>query len=874
MKTLKKTLCLVLAVVMVVGVLIIPAGAADYDDFTDKDAIEHKEAVSVLTGLGIIEGTGSGFDPNGKLNRAAGAVLIARMLATPANAKNLPVTKPFDDVESAGYGWAAEGISYGVENGYISGHGNGKFDPAGPLTGYQLAKMLLVGIGYADASKYNGDGYETPVYVDAVKVGLFDDVADPTKGLTRDDAAQMMFVALTYTEEGNATGKYGVKDLDPASDKYKGEYDDMVFESLTEAMLFMKTMFPDAENSDFAVVPLTDYKGSFGDKTYNGLRPDPTSVDAFGRTTTKWVNGTAANPKTVAELTDDAAKVYTAKTTAATIKADFKGYTVAVDGGTLKVEAKNKSTDASTEIVFRNSDTANETLNLKPSTSNITVAEAIANLTNNSAAVYVYTSNKAITKIVVIDTFAGTVTDVDTETDEDGKTITTIAGKDGTEEEDTTVASGLQEGDIVLYTKSGADIQSVELAAQVTGTMKSYTSSNKYSINGKTYELADEVANETSVTDSIVKTYINKEMVYYIGRNNAIVFVDDVAGDNTVITDYAIVLQNNVDVDTQGEWYETAKKVYTVSVQVLKSDGTVGVYNVPLTKASTNLSDGSGDAVNKGDYYISINGTRYKIDETKEGTGNLTLDGVYTYVVSGNNITFRKELATISGTEEASGAVVGDLYEDTPISKKSAVVKVGSVENVVVNNSTVFILADDNGYAVKKGVSALADTTIKKDSTHDVVVVVNVTHPTTGDNTNVAKYVFATKTTFTATGATTNDEYVYVPSSYTYSNEDDKDIYTYEAIGSDGEKIKLTASEPVSAGIYKYKTNGTIDTENVPTTLKKDVEAGKVLDGVVFIGETAYQYSEENIVGTLKEGANICALVNETDKVVTILFVL
>ena len=46
MKTLKKTLCVVLAVVMVVGTLALTAGATDYVDDAD---ITYDEAVEVLS---------------------------------------------------------------------------------------------------------------------------------------------------------------------------------------------------------------------------------------------------------------------------------------------------------------------------------------------------------------------------------------------------------------------------------------------------------------------------------------------------------------------------------------------------------------------------------------------------------------------------------------------------------------------------------------------------------------------------------------------------------------------------------------------------------------------------------------------------------
>ena len=75
MKTLKKTLCVVLAVVMAVGTLAITASATDFADDAD---ITYKEAVEVLTSLGVLDGTDNNrFDPEGTLTRAQGAKIVA-----------------------------------------------------------------------------------------------------------------------------------------------------------------------------------------------------------------------------------------------------------------------------------------------------------------------------------------------------------------------------------------------------------------------------------------------------------------------------------------------------------------------------------------------------------------------------------------------------------------------------------------------------------------------------------------------------------------------------------------------------------------------------------------------------------------------------
>ena len=56
MRTLKKALCLVLCLVMMVGLCAIGASAIDYKDYPDKDKIKYEEAVKVLTAIGVLQG--------------------------------------------------------------------------------------------------------------------------------------------------------------------------------------------------------------------------------------------------------------------------------------------------------------------------------------------------------------------------------------------------------------------------------------------------------------------------------------------------------------------------------------------------------------------------------------------------------------------------------------------------------------------------------------------------------------------------------------------------------------------------------------------------------------------------------------------------
>ncbi len=90
---------------------------------------------------------------------------------------SVPATPPPSDVRNdANSSWAEKYIESCVE-GIVGGVGNGNFEPSQNVTGSQLAKMLLVGLGYrADEEKFGGNGWDTNVNVIATQKGLYDEL--------------------------------------------------------------------------------------------------------------------------------------------------------------------------------------------------------------------------------------------------------------------------------------------------------------------------------------------------------------------------------------------------------------------------------------------------------------------------------------------------------------------------------------------------------------------------------------------------------------------------------------------------------------------------------------------------------------------------
>ena len=205
MRTLKKTLSLLLAVALVLSLTVVGASAAYTGNKVDtlKDAADvgadYSEAVGVMVGLGIIEGYDDGtLRPETTYTREQAAKIIAYMQLGPKDADSLRCTKaPFTDV--AADRWSAGYIAYCVEQGIIDGMGDGTFQPEAQLTGYQWAKMLLCAVGYGRNDEYVGNSWSLNTAKDALDKGIFDgdlDGADHTP-LQRQQAILYAFNALT-----------------------------------------------------------------------------------------------------------------------------------------------------------------------------------------------------------------------------------------------------------------------------------------------------------------------------------------------------------------------------------------------------------------------------------------------------------------------------------------------------------------------------------------------------------------------------------------------------------------------------------------------------------------------------------------------------
>lgn len=171
--------------------------------FTDSNLITYKTPVGVMHGAGILSGRTDGtFNPTGGITREEAVKIIAYAVLGEQGIMNLPREAPvFSDMSEDR--WSAPYVCWAVKNGIIAGVGDGKFDPEGKVTGYQLAKMMLCAAGYGQNGEYSGSSWESTCAKDGFAVGIFANItdADPSRAVTREEAALYIFNGITRLEQ-------------------------------------------------------------------------------------------------------------------------------------------------------------------------------------------------------------------------------------------------------------------------------------------------------------------------------------------------------------------------------------------------------------------------------------------------------------------------------------------------------------------------------------------------------------------------------------------------------------------------------------------------------------------------------------------------
>ena len=502
MEAQKKVLSLVLCVAMMLSVMVVGAGAA----FSDQSKIKNTEAVDACTALNIIGGYPDGsFKPEGNITRAE----VTKMICVALNGGKNPAvstntTPTFSDVRNnANAAWAEGYIESCAAQGIVSGVGGGKFAPAGNVTGVQLAKMLLVSLGYKSENEgFTGNAWATNVNVRAAQKGLYDGLEkmDTSAALTRDNAAQMVWNALKAYEVEYVTNL--IADKDGKLSTQITVQDKIGNDNLQKKLSLLRDKYNADTKEDVILVSVK--KNSKGTYTVKTIKSNETAVaDAVTYTeVAKDYTDLLGQKVDVLVKTDDNSKVYGIYPT--------DDNTVAIKT-TIGQLSELKTADKTFEVNGDKTkyDAAIKVYDAKGNASANTVANLMRdNGTYNTASTVYLVSNDGdnnVDRAVVIPAQVAKVTYV-------GSSSLTLGNSIGSIDlDDIQTYDGIKKNDFVLYTKDADNTADSDVAVKV-DTVDSTVSATKGTAGDKGYEIkVDGNWYRVGVTDK--NTVASKESV-------------------------------------------------------------------------------------------------------------------------------------------------------------------------------------------------------------------------------------------------------------------------------------------------------------------------------------------------------------------------
>lgn len=156
MKRAACTAAAILIIILVSAALPCTAYASGYANY--------EKAVDLKI-LGLLSGSGSGFDLGRTPTRAEGAVMLVRLLGRENQALQAGYSHPFKDIPA----WADAYVGYMYQNNLTTGTGDGNFGSDEPLSALQYVTFVMRALGYDDK---NNDFKYQEALDKAVELGL------------------------------------------------------------------------------------------------------------------------------------------------------------------------------------------------------------------------------------------------------------------------------------------------------------------------------------------------------------------------------------------------------------------------------------------------------------------------------------------------------------------------------------------------------------------------------------------------------------------------------------------------------------------------------------------------------------------------------
>ena len=801
MRNLKRALSLAMASIMVLGMMVVGAGAVSYDDFSDKDKIVNDDAVSMLVELNVINGKDDGsFDPEGIVTRAEMAKMICVVL-NGGKDPSLGNVSNYTYTDTVGH-WAAAYIEYCTTLGIVAGDGTGKFNPSNTVTGAEAAKMLLVALGFkSEIEGFTGANWAVNVNVRANQKGLFDELSiNPSEGLTRDNAAQMVWNALDagvvsydytlITDGSSITSSPTLIDNESKTlltDKFKVSK----LEGVIVANENATSTGTAVEKEDVTVLLLTsddaDSKQDEGDtitlKTATAANLLGKSVTMFAK---DWKNGAyqtvLGNP------------VVSSDNMIATISEDS-------DADDVKDALKDAGIkEVSKAVLVQNFIRATDKDDKELTISGMA---DVAKLTGNGIEVTVISNdndNKA-DFVIVTKMIAGKVSAYNAKGNDGDGYITVSALVDidedhkadriaGAEFADVKGSEDLAKDDIVLYYRVG-DTFYAEKADSVNVTVTSTKGSDTIKDGKNTYKASALSSKYDDDNNTVLTTAVepDDEVTLYLDNFGYVVYTDAV----TAADEYMFITGSDASVKPGFE---------SLTIKGVLSDGTE-------VTASVNKLDSK------------------KLSSAFNGKNESAAEAMV------NN-----KIVTYTKTGEKYNITVKDDTKITQIQKNKA-----NLGGATANSKTIFVIGDKNdNYKVYTGISNVPNVTNKDAKLYCYA------------KSGVAKFVVALSAT--TSDGDTNGIYILGKTASAKKDGDDT-IYVVEAYVNDEYVAELeldgyTKGETITRGYYKDVSTSGGNTVDFSKLDPKKVDAGSAVtdfgDGIINNGKGALTYDKDTTV--------------------------
>jgi len=674
MKTLNRTLSLTLVFALVFSLMSFAFAAnattTTGAGYTDASSITYKEAVDVMSGIKVINGYDNGnFGPKDSLTRAQAAKMVAYTVLDESVAATLPVkASSYKDV-NANNAWAIPSIEYLTSKGIVAGYGDGNFGPNDKVTGYQLAKMLLIASGVKN--DFSGESWELNTAIAAKKAGIFADskATNFSTAATREEAALYCFNAIQYSPTSNETKtvtQYLVMKVSGSTnaDSINGN----LYNSVAAAVTAGKALTPAAElGTDYTLTPVTATVSVATDSIASTVYPSLTKidaangVDAFGRPAARaWSYKT----KTISTVySSDAVATFTTPVTLSTLyntlgcTATNKTVALYVDGVKKTDVTANKSDVDTANAIGGYGMTTELYKESDGSMTAVVISHYLAKVTSVTA----YKAATA-TSVEVPASITVTVNTVNPTTyaryDIPGLTFET---------------TGFAKGDYVYVTMASGAVKSAAKATAVDGKMTSY-GTGYIVANGQKIPVCKTAQNLTVADASKAALVLHPEEVgftdtytVYLDNNMAIV---GAKLKEASVGDYAYIVKTEYKNETS-----IAGASRYAKAQVVFTDGTTTVVDMPITKNSADGKYYSATPVGAGTVTASVElsdtnnvaalGNWFGYVKNSDGTYSFTALSA-TNAASSVGMKLTKDTATVTnGTGTAISGVLASVTNVT-----------------------------------------------------------------------------------------------------------------------------------------------------------------------------------------------------------------